>query len=153
MNRAPVTRVSVSLPEPLVGQLDAMVAERGFESRSQAVAAMINRELVEHRSERGDEVMAGTITLLYDHSMPGLQKHLADLQHAHVDAVISSLHVHLMDAHTMEVILVQGPARRLQGIADQMAAARGVVSGRLQLTSATLPPLHSRSDGWNRAAS
>jgi CopG family nickel-responsive transcriptional regulator len=58
-----------------------------------------------------------------------------------------------MEAHTMEVILVQGPARRLQGIADQMAAARGVVSGRLQLTSATLPPLHSGSDGRTRAAS
>lgn len=153
MNRTPVTRVSVSLPEPLVEQLDDMVSERGFESRSQAVAAMVNRELVEHRSERGDEVMAGTITLLYDHSTPGLQKHLGDLQHAHVDEVISSLHVHLMDAHTMEVILVQGPASRLQSIADQMAAARGVISGRLQLTSATLPPLHSRAEPGARRAS
>lgn len=153
MSRIPVTRVSVSLPEPLVKQLDTMVNERGFESRSQAVAAMINRELVEHLSERGEEVMAGTITLLYDHSTPGLQKHLADLQHAYVDEVISSLHVHLVDAHTMEVILVQGPAGRLQAIADQMATARGVINGRLQLTSATLPPLHSKLDRDARRAS
>ena len=153
MNRVPLTRVSVSLPAPLVEQLDTMVSERGFESRSQAVAAMINRELVEHRSERGEEIMAGTITLLYDHSTPGLQKHLGDLQHAYVDEVISSLLVHLMDAHTMEVILVQGPASRLQVIADEMATARGVISGRLQLTSATLPPLHSKSERDTRKAS
>jgi CopG family nickel-responsive transcriptional regulator len=86
--------------------------------------------------------MAGTITLVYDHSTPGLQKQLADLQHRHLSEVISSLHVHLMHAHTMEVILVQGPAQQLQRIADRMLTCRGVITGKLQLTAAIIPPLH-----------
>jgi CopG family nickel-responsive transcriptional regulator len=140
--RQVVSRISVSLPEHLLRQLDSMVLVRGFESRSQAIAEMINQQLVEHRQELGEDIMAGTITLVYDQSTPGLQKQLADLQHQHLSEVISSLHVHLMHAHTMEVILVQGPARQLQHIADRMLTCRGVITGKLQLTTAIIPPLH-----------
>lgn len=146
MSRGQVARISVSLPEGLLARLDDMVAARGFESRSQAIAAMVSRQLAEHHQERGDEIMTGTITLFYDHATPGLQKALADLQHRHVDEVISSLHVHLMHEHTLEVILVQGPARRLRHIADALATRRGVITGRLQLVTVILPPLHPLPD-------
>ena len=33
----PVTRISMSLPEELLSDLDSMVEARGFESRSQAI--------------------------------------------------------------------------------------------------------------------
>lgn len=142
---SPVARISVSMPEDLLAELDSMVAARGFESRSQAISEMINLQLLEHKRKLGDEVMVGTITLLYDRSVRGLQKELADLQCDHIDEVISSLHVHLMGQQMMEVILVQGPAAKLQGIADRMTTLRGVVTGRLQLMAATMPPLHPLS--------
>ena len=119
-----------------------MVSERGFDSRSQAIAEMISHQVTLHKKERGNEIMAGTITLLYDHSTPRLQKTLADLQHEHIHEVISSLHVHLMHSQTMEVILVQGPAAKLQLIADKMITNRGVVSGKLDLTTTLIPQLH-----------
>lgn len=137
-----VSRISISLPEPLLGQLDEMVEARGYESRSAALAEMISHQLVAHKRELGNEVMAGTITLLYDHSTPRLQKILADLQHEHVDEVISSLHIHLMHHRTMEVILVQGPATKLQVIADRMITNRGVISGKLELTTTLIPQVH-----------
>lgn len=137
-----VSRISISLPESLLLQLDAMVRERGFESRSQAIAEMISHQVTAHKKEQGSEVMAGTITLLYDHSTPRLQKSLADLQHEHIREVISSLHVHLMHSQTMEVILVQGPAAELQLLADKMITQRGVISGKLQLNTTLLPQLH-----------
>ncbi len=141
--RATVSRISISLPEDLLIELDDMVSGRGFESRSQAISDMINQQLVEHKREMGDEVMAGTITLLYDHSTRGLQKQLADLQHKYIDEVISSLHVHLMHHQTMEVLLVQGPVLTLQMIADEMITQRGVITGRMQLMAAVIPPLHA----------
>jgi len=137
-----VSRVSISLPEMLLNQLDDMVIARGYESRSAAIAEMISHEVTAHKRELGNEVMAGTITLLYDHSTPRLQKILADLQHEHVEEVISSLHVHLMHSQTMEVILVQGPATRLQLIADRMITNRGVISGKLELTTTLIPQVH-----------
>jgi CopG family nickel-responsive transcriptional regulator len=138
----PVDRISISLPEDLHAELDLMVAERGFESRSQAIKDMLRQHLVEHKVQTGKQVMVGTITLLYNNASNGLQKTLADLQYQHVNEVISSLHVHLMDNQTMEVILVQGPVQLLQSIANAMITQRGVITGKLQLVSALMPPLH-----------
>lgn len=137
-----VNRISISLPEDLHAELDIMVNERGFESRSQAINDMLRQQLVEHKRETGNEVMVGTITILYNNAIRGLQKLLADLQYEHLDEVISSLHVHLMDNQTMEVILVQGPAQKVQSIANEIVTLRGVITGKLQLMGAVIPPLH-----------
>ena len=132
----------MSLPEELLGQLDAMVAQRGFESRSQALSDMLHQFLTEHKRQRGDELMVGTVTLFYDNSVAGLQKQLADLQFRHIDEVISSLHVHLMHNQTMEVILVQGPVRVLQRGLNEMISFSGVICGSTDLVAAPIPPLH-----------
>jgi CopG family nickel-responsive transcriptional regulator len=138
----PVSRISVSLPEELLLSLDAMVTERGFASRSQAVNDMLHQALTEHKSRQGDEIMVGIVTLFYDNSVAGLQKQLADLQFQHINEVISSLHVHLAHNQTMEVVLVQGPAAQLQAIADAMITRRGIITGKMQLIAALIPPVH-----------
>jgi CopG family transcriptional regulator, nickel-responsive regulator len=138
----PVSRISVSLPEKLLSDLDRMVEQRGFESRSQAVNEMLHKFLLEHKNDVGDEVMVGIIALFYNNAVPGLQKQLADLQVRYIDEVISSLHVHLMDNKTMEVVLVQGPARTLQMIAAEMTSKRGLISGRIHLVAALIPQVH-----------
>jgi CopG family nickel-responsive transcriptional regulator len=144
-NKHGVSRISISLPEQLLKDMDLLVEQRGFESRSQALAGMIQHQVTEHRCEFGNDVMAGTINLVYDHSTPGLQKLLTDLQHEYINEVISSLHVYLMDTKTMEVILVQGPVSKLKIIAGKMESCRGVISGKLQLSTAILPQIHPLS--------
>jgi CopG family nickel-responsive transcriptional regulator len=143
----PVSRISISLPENLLGDLDRMVEARGFESRSQAVNDMLHQFLLEHKCDQGDDIMVGIVALFYKNSVPGLQKQLADLQFRYIDEVVSSLHVHLMHNQTMEVILVQGPARKLQIIADELTSRRGVTSGKMHLIAAVIPPVHPFSEG------
>ena len=142
MNNNGVARISISLPVELLSQLDDMVLDRGYESRSQAIADMINLELTEHRKELGHDIMAGTINLVYDHSIKGLQKKLADLQHEYIAEVISALNVNLKHNSTLSVILVQGPANKLKMIADRMITCRGVSTGRLLMSAAIIPQLH-----------
>jgi CopG family nickel-responsive transcriptional regulator len=138
----PVSRISISLPEHLLVDLDRMVETRGFETRSQAVNDMLHKFLLEHKSDQGDDVMVGIVALFYNNAVPGLQKQLADLQFRYIDEVISSLHVHLLHNQTMEVILLQGPARKLQLIADEMTSRRGVISGKIHLIAALIPQVH-----------
>jgi CopG family nickel-responsive transcriptional regulator len=145
-NNLPVSRISVSLPPALLEELDHMVASRGYGSRSQAIGDMVNYQLAEHKRKLGNDVMVGTVTLLYDRLTHGLQKKLADLQYSHIDEVISSLHVHLTQGQIMEVILIQGPAHRLQEIANELIALRGVITGQLQLLAAVIPPVHAASN-------
>ena len=47
-----------------------MTRQKGYDNRSLAIADMIRDHLVEHRQKFGDEEIAGTITLVYDHHKP-----------------------------------------------------------------------------------
>ena len=137
-----VTRISVSLPRNLSIELDALVVQKGFESRSQALTSMIAESLVEHRKDAGDAVMAGAITLFYSQRKNNILADLANLKRRHLDEVIGSLQVQLEDDHIMEVILVQGPGMTLRKICDAFATCKGVKVGKLTLTSTIIPPLH-----------
>ncbi len=141
-NNPGVNRISVSLPEGLLEQFDKVVEERGFVSRSQAIADLIQSQLTSHREEQGQDIMAGTINVVYDHAVPGLQKCLSDLQYEFLDEVISVLNVNLVHHQTLSVFLVQGPVSVLKQIENRMITQRGVISAQLLLSTAILPPVH-----------
>ncbi|MDB6154644.1 MAG: nickel-responsive transcriptional regulator NikR [Chthoniobacteraceae bacterium] len=119
-----------------------MVVARGHASRSEAISKMISEQLVEHQQQLGRQVMAGTITLIFDHSKSGLQSRLMKIQHKFLKEIISSQHVHLENHHSLEVLLVQGPGIRLKRIADELITCKGVKHGYLNVTSTILPPIY-----------
>jgi CopG family nickel-responsive transcriptional regulator len=137
-----VQRITVSLPESVYRELDQLVAERGLESRSKAVATMVTHYTLKHEEEKGNSVMTGTITIVYDESKGNLLQRLAELQRLYIDEVISSLHVQLENNYRIEVLLVQGPVRQLKSIANQLIALKGVRVGKLALTGMNMPPLY-----------
>jgi CopG family nickel-responsive transcriptional regulator len=136
------SRISISLPATLFDELDDMVRARGYASRSDAISKMISEQLVQHQQQLGRQIMAGTITLIYDHSKSGLQMRLMKIQHQYLKEIISSQHVHLENHHSLEVLLVQGPGVRLKKIADELITCRGVKHGYLNVTSTILPPIY-----------
>jgi len=145
-SKALAQRISVSLPPHLAEALDRMVSQRGFHNRSQAVAEMIETSLIRHQQEDENTVMAGTITLFYDSAKTGLLQKLAEIERDHIEECISSQHVLLEGNHIMEVVLVQGPVKRLRLLTNQMLTCKGVSSGGLTLTSKIIPQLHGRRD-------
>ena len=130
-----VTRFSISLPLELARQLDRMARERGYDNRSLAVADMIRAQLVEHRQKLGNHEIAGTITLVYDHHKPHLQKTLTAIQHDHHEVIVATLHIHLDHDHCLEVLAVRGRARLIKHIADRLIATKGIKHGKLTVTS------------------
>ena len=117
-----------------------------FQSRSQAIAEMVCQSTTEYARDWGSELMAGTITMFYDESRPGLLQRLADIQRQNIREVISSQHVLLESNHTMEVLLVQGPGERLRHISNELISCKGVRSGRLTISPIILPPIHPLPD-------
>ena len=123
-----------------------MVADRGFQNRSQTVAEMIEQSLIQPKQEDASTVMAGTITLFYDSGKTGLLEQLARIERDHIEECISSQHVLLEGQYIMEVVLVQGPVGRLRALTNQMLTCKGVSSGGLTLTSKLIPQVHGRAD-------
>jgi len=138
-----LARLSVSLPSELLARLDAMVEKRALPSRSQMIAELIRHALAEHGQARGDAVLAGTITLIYRAESGRVRHLLAQTQTAFIKEVISSQHVVLEEDQSLEVLLVQGPAARLNTLCDALRKVRGVQQVKLVTTTALLPPLHS----------
>ena len=136
MKEEPAARFSVSLPPELLRQFDAMVADKGYDNRSLAVADMIRDHLVEHHWKYGAGEIAGTITLVYDHHKQHVQATLTDIQHDHPELIISTVHVHLDHHNCLEVLVVRGHAGRIKQIADELIAAKGVKHGKLTVTTA-----------------
>lgn len=130
-----VVRFTVSIPPKLMPQLDKMIAEKGYVNRSQAVADMIRNDLVDHRQKSGNEEIAGTITLVYDHHKQNVQAVLTDIQHDHHEVIISTMHVHLDHHNCLEVLVVKGKAGVIKTIADELIAAKGVKHGKLTVTT------------------
>lgn len=137
-----VRRLSVSLPESIFLGLETMVKERGYQTRSQAVSEMISDQLLDLQQKYGDNVMAGTITLVYNNTRKELLASLKDIQFKYIVEIVSSLHVHLEQRHSLEVLLVQGPASRLKQIASELITCKGIIHGKLNITSMVLPPLY-----------
>jgi CopG family transcriptional regulator, nickel-responsive regulator len=137
-----VRRLSISLPESLFVGLESMVKERGYQTRSQAVSEMISDQLLDLQQKYGDNVMAGTITLVYNNTRKELLASLKEIQFKYIVEIVSSLHVHLEQRHSLEVLLVQGPASRLKQIASELITCKGIIHGKLNITSMVLPPLY-----------
>jgi CopG family nickel-responsive transcriptional regulator len=138
-----LARLSISLPTELLEKLDWMIRVRGLPNRSQTISELIRHELAEHSESRAGDVIAGTITLVYRAESGRVRHALAQTQSAYLKEVISSQHVFLEDDQSLEVLLVQGPSERLQGLCDDLRKIRGVQQIRMFTTNALLPPLHA----------
>ncbi|APR71930.1 transcriptional regulator [Acinetobacter haemolyticus] len=120
--------------------LDQKIVDQHYESRSQAILDMINRHLIDDLA-KNDEVMVGTLTLLYDVSLKPLRTQLVDLQQQYLAQVISSLHIQLDDDKVLQVMLMQGASNDLKAISQQFIALKGVIKGHLELMDAVMPPI------------
>jgi CopG family transcriptional regulator, nickel-responsive regulator len=140
-----IRRITISMPDETFQLLDRLVSQRGFDSRSQAVSEMIQQQAAEHLSKIGTEIMAGALTLIYDESKSSLLRDLARVCREHVAEVISSQHILLEDEHVLEVILMQGPARILRDITNELVTCKGVKRANLTLTPHLMPQLHTKA--------
>ena len=133
---AEIVRFSVSLEDDLLEQFDRYCEQQQFATRSEAVRQLIRERLTAEAWESETEDAAGTLTLVYDHHRSQLSEKLTQLQHDNVDLVVSTLHAHLNHELCLEVIILRGPADRLQEIASQLRGMKGIHKGELVMAGA-----------------
>ena len=136
-------RTSASLPASVLDDLDHLMQAKGFTNRSALLADIIRKESASFSQNYTNEIMAGTFTMIYDHSVPGLQQKLNQIKHQYVAEIITSTQTQLMNQQTLEVNLMQGAAQNLKKISDEMMAHRGVKNANLYLTQSTIPPIYN----------
>jgi CopG family nickel-responsive transcriptional regulator len=130
----PLVRFGVSLEKPLLERFDALIRERQYTNRSEALRDLIRRELVRKEWREGCEV-AGAITLIYDHHTRDLMAKVTDIQHAFQALIISTQHIHLDHHHCLEIVAARGKAEKVQELANALTSIKGVHHGTLSMSS------------------
>lgn len=131
----PLVRFSVAIGGELLRKFDRYREQHRYPNRSEAVRGLMRAALIEDVVAREDGPAMGVVTLIYDHHTGRIAERLTEIQHEHLDAVVTTTHVHL-DAHRcLEVILLRGEVRTVRELADRLIGTKGVESGRLVLTS------------------
>jgi CopG family nickel-responsive transcriptional regulator len=110
-------RLTITVDDELVGEIDRLVAARGYQNRSEAI-----RDLA--------------LVYVYDHAARELSKRLTRTFHDHHTLSLASLHVHLDHDSCMEVNVLRGPTKDVQHFADHVVAERGVRHGQVVMVAA-----------------
>jgi len=129
-----LVRLSFSLEEPLLKKLDELQKKSRYTNRSELIRDMIRERLVQVEWQENQEAV-GTVTLVYNHHLPGLSQKLTHTQHDYHELVLAATHVHLSHELCVEVVLVKGLASRIQELLDALRRHKGVLHGTLSLTS------------------
>jgi CopG family nickel-responsive transcriptional regulator len=132
-------RVTITLDDDLMGDLDRIIATRGYQNRSEAIRDLA-RAGIQQATEDAGEVRdcVGALIYVYDHSARELAKRLARTFHDHHDLSHSTLHVHLDHDSCIEVTVLKGRTREVQEFADKVIAERGVRHGRVVIVPVEL---------------
>jgi CopG family transcriptional regulator, nickel-responsive regulator len=130
-----LSRIGVAIDSDLLEKFDHYIGERSYPNRSEAFRDLIREALIERSAEKPDSVVVGTLTLVYDHHVRLLSDRLTAMQHDHFHLVLSTLHVHLDHHNCLEVLILKGKAAAVQKMADALISTKGVMHGRLTITS------------------
>jgi CopG family nickel-responsive transcriptional regulator len=130
-----LTRFGISINDTLLKRFDALIAEKGYVNRSEAIRDLIRNALVEEEWTKENDETVGTVSLVYDHHTRDLSDKLTEHQHSHHKEIISSLHVHLDEHHCLEVVVIKGKAKDIKRLADELVGTKGVKHGKLMTTT------------------
>lgn len=130
-----IVRFGVSLEKELLEALDKYTLDNHFTNRSQAIRNLINNNIVTSKWQCNN-LVAGSITLVYDHYKRDILTNLTDLQHDYCDVILSSQHFHLNPHLNLEIIAVKGKAVTLTELADKLIAVKGIQHGKLTMSRA-----------------
>ncbi|MBN2529020.1 MAG: nickel-responsive transcriptional regulator NikR [Deltaproteobacteria bacterium] len=128
-----LNRIGISLDEELLKQFDALIAQRGYSNRSEAVRDMIREELIkkEWSDTDSEKTQVGVAIMVYDHDAHDLSHKLTHLQHDSHDLIISTTHVHMDESNCLEVLLLRGKAKEIASLGNAITSTNGVKMGKL----------------------
>lgn len=136
-------RITISLDEDLVSQLDEFMARRGYGNRSEAFRDLLREKLEADRLERDEAgYCVGCLSYIYDHASRELASRLTHAQHDHHDLSVSTLHVHLDHKNCLEAVVLRGETGRVRRFADSVISQPGVRHGNLHLVPAEVEVGH-----------
>ncbi|MBP8975842.1 MAG: nickel-responsive transcriptional regulator NikR [Bacteroidetes bacterium] len=130
-----LVRFGISMEQNLLQEFDHLIEEKGYTNRSEAIRDIVREKLIEENVQNPSAYVFGALVFLYDHHKRELEKSLSNIQHEYYEYIICTSHVHVDHGHCFEVILLKGVAKQINTLANTILSLKGVIHGRLTITS------------------
>jgi CopG family nickel-responsive transcriptional regulator len=125
-------RVTITLDDDLVAEIDDFMVRRGYSNRSEAIRDLARRGLADAAGEgAGSGPCVAALIYTFDHEKRELARRLASVHHHHHGLSLATTHVHLDNDTCLEVALLKGSVPDVRHLADHVISERGVRHGRL----------------------
>lgn len=129
-----LVRFGVSIEKELLNKFDKYIKGKNYPNRSEAFRDLIRENLIKKEWTAGD-LVAGAITIVYDHHRRELINKLTDIQHDYHDLIVSSQHIHLDHHNCLEIVAVKGNPKKIEKLAYNLKSTKGVKHGQLTMTT------------------
>ena len=127
-----ITRVSLTLPQELLDELDRSLKAQRYASRSEAFRDALRDFLVNYRWRSGLKgEQLGAILVMYEHDVRGLNEKLTEIQHENSSIISAVQHLHVDEKNCLEVLIIKGVAEKIRRLVDSLGALRGVKQAKL----------------------
>lgn len=114
--------ISMSLPEDVLAELDALTTEIGFSGRSEAIRAgvrLLNQEHKERTQHKG--TLNATLSIIHYH-----KRDMSLLMHTYQDIIITHLHNHLDKEKCLDIFVLKGNASRIRKLVESFEKDKSI---------------------------
>ena len=128
-----VKRISMTLPEEVLRELDDMMKVTGARNRSKIISNAILSYLSSYRWMLGKKMVSGSVTFIYDHERGEAVRRITHIQHEFIDVIKASIHIHLSERLCLEIISVVGSVERLKALLNELREIKAVIGVNFSL--------------------
>jgi CopG family nickel-responsive transcriptional regulator len=133
-----ITRFGVSMEPELLKKFDRLIKKEGYQNRSEAIRDLVRKNLIAEKNKDPNQKAIGTLTMIYDHHVGSLTDKLLDLQHENTGEILVTTHVHIDHHNCLEILVLKGKIGKIQKLADNIRALKGIKHGELVITKSNL---------------
>ena len=128
--------ISMSLPKKLLNEVDEVLKDRGYQSRSKGIRDALKDYIVRYQwmnEMEGDRI--GILAVIYDHHYTGVMEDLTDIQHDFREYISAVMHVHMTAKYCLDVLVVKGDVEYIRKLTEKIMRLKGVEHVKLTSTA------------------
>lgn len=137
-------RVTITIDETLLNQLDHFMSDKRYANRSEAIRDMVRDQLEAERLRTNENIQASqtciaALSYIYAPEERELAKRLAKKHQKNYLLHQSTVQTHIDETTCHETVILKGVVKQVKDFANSIIAERGIRHGTLQITPVELP--------------
>ena len=127
-------RMSFSIEEELFSQLEILLAQSGYDNRSEFIRDMIRKQLTRKQCAESGKVI-GTISVLCNLKISGIETKLTQIVDQAIPETLGMSRFALDSNFSTTMISVSGIGSDIRGLVNTIRSLKGVIQAEFVITS------------------